>query len=106
MSKIYLVFHILLLEPALKNTKITENVEINNDTEQEYKVKKILNHKQVSGKLYYLVKWKGYNTSENTWEPIENLIGCHQLIQQYCLKGNQSSPRRKGASDQSLSSSD
>jgi hypothetical protein len=39
MSKIHLVFYILLLEPVLKNTKIAKNVEINNNTEQEYKVK-------------------------------------------------------------------
>jgi hypothetical protein len=38
MSKIYLVFHISLLEPALKNAKITENVEIDDDIEQEYEV--------------------------------------------------------------------
>jgi hypothetical protein len=105
MSKLHLVFHISLLEPAPKNAKITENVEIDDDTEQEYEVEKILNHKRVSRKPYYLVKWKGYNTSENMWEPIENLTGCHQLIQQYYLKGNQSSPRRRGAFDRSLSSS-
>jgi hypothetical protein len=56
MLKLHLVFHILLLEPALKNAKITKNVEIDNDTKQEYEVKKILNHKQVSGKPYYLKK--------------------------------------------------
>jgi hypothetical protein len=33
MSKIHLVFYILLLEPALENTKITKNMEINDDTE-------------------------------------------------------------------------
>jgi hypothetical protein len=37
-SKIHPVFHISLLEPALKNATITENVEIDDDTEQEYKV--------------------------------------------------------------------
>jgi hypothetical protein len=99
MSKLHPVFHISLLEPAPKNAKIAENMEIDDDTKQEYKVKKILNHKRVSGKLYYLVKWKGYNTLENTWEPIKNLTGYHQLIQQYCSKGNQSSPRRRGAFD-------
>jgi hypothetical protein len=66
MSKIHPVFHILLLELAPKNATITKNMEINDDTEQEYKVEQILDDKQVSGKLYYLVKWKGYNTSENT----------------------------------------
>jgi hypothetical protein len=99
MSKLHPVFHISLLEPAPKNAKITENMEIDDDTKQEYEVEKILNHKRVSGKPYYLVKWKGYDTSENTWEPIKNLTGCHQLIQQYCSKGNQSSPRRRGAFD-------
>jgi hypothetical protein len=38
MSKIHPVFHISLLEPAPKNTIIAENVEIDNDTEQEYEV--------------------------------------------------------------------
>jgi hypothetical protein len=32
MLKIHLVFYILLLEPALKNAKITENMEINDNT--------------------------------------------------------------------------
>jgi hypothetical protein len=45
MSKIHSVFHISLLEPAQKNTTITKNIEINNDTEQEYKVEQILNNK-------------------------------------------------------------
>jgi hypothetical protein len=56
MSKIHPVFHISLLEPAPKHTLITENIEINNNTEQEYEVKQILNHKQVSRKPYYLIK--------------------------------------------------
>jgi hypothetical protein len=81
MSKIHLVFHISLLEPAPKNTKITKNMEIDNNTEQEYEVEQILDNKRVSEKPYYLMKWKGYNTLENTWEPIKNLIGCHQLVQ-------------------------
>lgn len=38
MVKIYLVFYILLLEPAPENIKITENVEIDDNTELEYKV--------------------------------------------------------------------
>jgi hypothetical protein len=80
MLKLHPVFHISLLELAPKNAKIAENVEIDDDTKQEYEVEKILNHKQVSGKPYYLVKWKGYNTLENMWEPIENLTGCHQLV--------------------------
>jgi hypothetical protein len=65
MLKIHPVFHISLLEPAPENAKITENMEINDNTKQEYEVEWILNHKRVSGKPYYLIKWKGYNTLEN-----------------------------------------
>ena len=39
MLKIYLVFHILLLELALENAKIAKNIEIKDNIEQEYKVK-------------------------------------------------------------------
>jgi hypothetical protein len=38
MLKIHLVFYILLLEPAPKNAIIMENIEIDDDTEQEYEV--------------------------------------------------------------------
>ena len=33
MLKIHLVFHILLLEPALENTKIAKNIEIKDNIE-------------------------------------------------------------------------
>ncbi len=37
--------------------------------EDEYLVEKILDKKEVDGKLYYLVKWEGYEETESTWEP-------------------------------------
>jgi hypothetical protein len=45
MSRIHPVFHISLLEPAPENVKIAENVEIDDETEQEYEVEQILNDK-------------------------------------------------------------
>ena len=44
MKCIYPVFHILLLEPAPQNVKITENIEIEED-ENEYEVEQVLGYK-------------------------------------------------------------
>ena len=51
--------------------------------EKEYKIERILDHRQISEKTQYLVKWKGYNTTENTWEPIQNLNRYEKLRQEY-----------------------
>jgi hypothetical protein len=77
MKRLYLVFYISLLEPAPENAKIATNIQIEEESEDEYKVEEILDRQRISGKPHYLVKWKGYDTSENTWEPIENLRDYH-----------------------------
>lgn len=34
-------------------------------------------------RLMFLVKWKGYATEQNTWEPLENLTHCNELLTQF-----------------------
>ena len=40
---------------------------------ETYIIEKIVDKKTLKGKVYYLVKWKGYSKSSNTWEPQNNL---------------------------------
>jgi hypothetical protein len=41
-KKLYIVFYISLLEPVLNNAELTTNIEIEEETKDEYKVEKIL----------------------------------------------------------------
>jgi len=67
--QIHSVFYVSLLEPALTHaTVITKTKEIlpeNPEADQEYKVEKILNNKYMDGQFRYLIKWAGYDDSEN-----------------------------------------
>ena len=48
-----------------------------------FEVEEIRDKKQMQGRTVYLVKWKDYPDSENTWEPRKHLRSCHTLIQDY-----------------------
>jgi hypothetical protein len=37
----------------------------------------------ISEEAHYLIKWKGYDTSESTWEPKSNLLNCVRTLQQF-----------------------
>jgi hypothetical protein len=77
--KVHNVFHANLLTPY-KETKLhgpnfTRPPPDLIDGEPEYEVEKILDAQQRGRgrKTHFLVKWKGYPTSDNSWEPRENL---------------------------------
>lgn len=42
-------------------------------------------HHKRDGKREFLVSWKGYPPSQNSWEPEENM-GCADLITKFMLK--------------------
>ena len=51
--------------------------------EELFKVEAIVGLRWVKGARQYLVKWEGYEDKDNTWETMENLVGCANEIRAY-----------------------
>jgi Chromo (CHRromatin Organisation MOdifier) domain len=49
---------------------------------QSYEVEAILDHKDKGPDRYYLVKWKNFDKSHNSWEPVTN-FNDHAVIDKY-----------------------
>ena len=68
-----------MIELADQSTPLQETFHYQPEEEQEFEAEQILKRKGQQ----YLVKWKDYPDSENTWEPLRNLANCQLLLQQF-----------------------
>jgi transposase InsO family protein len=53
------------------------------DGEEEYEVEAILAHREHRRRREYLVKWVGYPSLHNTWEPLTNLGNAMDVVESY-----------------------
>ena len=68
---------------SVRKPRNIEEVEKDGTTEEkQYEVEKVVNKRVHKGKVEYLLKWKGYPSDENTWEP-EDSLECPELLQEY-----------------------
>lgn len=52
------------------------------EEEEVFEVEKVVAHKDQEDGRYYLIKWKGWSSSDNTWERTDNLF-CPARIKEY-----------------------
>jgi hypothetical protein len=65
--------------------RTSPETDIDSEVERLYNIEKIVGHKMIRGIQYYRIKWEGYPSSENTWEPVDVLkeCGCLDLVEEY-----------------------
>ncbi|UJR37989.1 hypothetical protein I4U23_030671 [Adineta vaga] len=65
---------------------------------QDYVVEKIVS-KRTNGKgqVFYLIKWKGYSSADNTWEPESNVNNCPDLVKEFEAEQANTSENRTSA---------
>ena len=51
--------------------------------DKEYEVETILTHRRKGKGIEYLVRWKGYGSNDNTWEPEKNLSNSDEILEEY-----------------------
>ncbi|XP_043921103.1 chromodomain Y-like protein [Protopterus annectens] len=53
-------------------------------SEELYEVERIIDKKRnKKGKIEYLVRWKGYDSDDDTWEPEQHLVNCEEYINDF-----------------------
>ncbi|QRW18621.1 Retrotransposable element Tf2 protein [Rhizoctonia solani] len=84
--RIHNVFYVGLLSKVKRDDKRAfENrpppISING--EEEYKVEGIMDMEERNREWFFRVKWKGYGSEENTWEPRENLKNAEKMLKNF-----------------------
>lgn len=72
--RIHPVFHVSQLKAVVgagPSGFDTQAIELAD--QEEFEVEKIMDHKLVRRKEYFLIRWRGYSAFEDSWEPLENL---------------------------------
>ena len=86
LSGLHNVFHVDKLYPYRGNEvngEIPEEpapIYLEEEDEPEYEVDKILDSRIRWRRIEYLVSWKGYDASHNSWEPVKNLARAKRSI--------------------------
>lgn len=94
-------FHVTLLskytEPFAPEQKLDNPPPIEVQGQEEFEVKEILDSRKKGRGVQFLVKWKGFNVEENSWEKPANLANAPDLIKAF-YKKFPNKPRPKSVS--------
>ncbi|VDI21081.1 Hypothetical predicted protein, partial [Mytilus galloprovincialis] len=64
-----------LNDPTQNDTQVQRhtNDDRKNDDSDLYLVERIVKAKRINNKMHYYIKWLGFGSTSNSWEPEENI---------------------------------
>lgn len=65
-----------------KSANATTDPNIESPSENNYEVEEILDHKNTRAGRKFLIRWKGYDSDDDTWEKESNLK-CPEILNKY-----------------------
>ncbi|KAM6384833.1 M-phase phosphoprotein 8 isoform 2-T6 [Alca torda] len=83
-----------------------EEEEEEEEEEDVFEVEKILDVKTEGGKILYKVRWKGYTSDDDTWEPEVHLEDCKEVLLEFRKKIVDNKPKPVKKDIQKLSLND
>ena len=91
--KIHPVIHIRYLSKSISTDRFSQRNPlpgpeiVMDDGNVEFEVESILKHRirkyGRGSRLEYLIHWKGYQSDDDTWEPLRNLTNCPDIVRDY-----------------------
>ena len=85
-------------QPSNRSKRDDSDEESEESEEEEHVVEAVLKSRRDGSSREYLVKWAGYGSEDNTWEPEDNLTGNAAFVRFKAAEaagGGQASKRRK-----------
>ena len=77
-------FHVSLLHPHHRNGVAFNVPPIDVEEDTEWELRDIVSHRDYRGEKQFLVRFKGYDDSENRWMTAGELGNAPDLLAEYC----------------------
>jgi Chromo (CHRromatin Organisation MOdifier) domain len=85
-KRLYRTFLMSLLEPYLRKEGEEPPKPVNLDKKDRFQVESIRKKRDSKENLQFLIKWQGYPEHNNTWESLDYLNDCKDLIKEFRMR--------------------
>ncbi|KAL3882819.1 hypothetical protein ACJMK2_029125 [Sinanodonta woodiana] len=74
-----------------------DDIVVEDEPEETYEVENIVGKSVINGEVRYKIRWKGYGPEDDTWEPLQNMQSCMDLLHMYETRRQQKEDEKRKA---------